>query len=715
GPKNAALRQNAPEIYQELSPGNRSRVEGRFVSAGAGEFKLELAAYQHAKPLIVDPVIEAASYVGGENEDEIVSATEGLVGGNTRSLSFPGAILALRRSRDMFLRGTGLLMPNRPNDAFFGTIVFGGSGDDELSAAVATRASSPQFLFAGVTKSTDFPVSDTSSYLGGASDGVVGGLSVSGLSHQVWSSYIGGSGEDRILSLTSGLSSYVIAGVTDSPNLPATNTLAGAKDGFVGAGSVFGGAASFQYVGGSADDSAYAVSLDNANRVWLGGETRSGDFPFNHGALQGSSDAFLASFRLPSFPSMVIDPLTFQRIGGSGDDAIRALAARRPTAAEDSSGVPLGNVPAFDGIGIAGVTTSTDLPVMNAAQGTLAGEQDIFVGMWGPADGLLWMTYVGGSGLEAATSIAQNWAGDLYVGGWTRSPDLSQVDAIQNGYAGGEDGLLAVFESRGKLSHLSYFGGSGDDRVNGVTLITNQVPRLVGSTTSADSPLTRSRTSRSEGMDGFIVDVGINHLIAPSSMVLAKDGMLSLNTLPGRTDLDLPITYRSSDPSRVRLVVDNRYYDEVTVIGGAVRVAALGDSGVVDLTATAEGYPVRTISVALYRGAFVPNTPALPISTWTPENTLFAPYQAIDPATGKPIGQSLALRPGMRAPVREWSVSDPSVMEIGVSRFGQPMLRALRPGEARVTLTVAGYEVVQVRDANLRAAHPQLAVQDFRL
>jgi len=111
------------------------------------------------------------------------------------------------------------------------------------------------------------------------------------------------------------------------------------------------------------------------------------------------------------------------------------------------------------------------------------------------------------------------------VGGWTRSTDLPVSTPLQATAAGGEDGLFAVLDADGTLRHLTYYGGSGDDRIRSVRLIYNTIPRVAGSTTSTDLPEVQRAQSRGQGGEGFWADIGTDQLIGTSQVILAKDGM----------------------------------------------------------------------------------------------------------------------------------------------------------------------------------------------
>ena len=59
-----------PVLYQKTG-GKRQPVDGSYTVAANGEVSFRVGAYDHARELIIDPVISYASYFGGSSEDEI--------------------------------------------------------------------------------------------------------------------------------------------------------------------------------------------------------------------------------------------------------------------------------------------------------------------------------------------------------------------------------------------------------------------------------------------------------------------------------------------------------------------------------------------------------------------------------------------------------------------------------------------------------------------
>lgn len=202
-------------------------------------------------------------------------------------------------------------------------------------------------------------------YGGGSSDGFVTRVAAGGASF-VWSTYLGGSGEDWAGHPEISGGNLYVPGYTASTNfptaLPAQASNHGGYDAFVTKFTGSGALVYSTYLGGAGNEIAYAVAPLADGSTWIAGYSTSTDLPVvlaPKPALSGTSDALLAK----------IDPagaaftyVTY--VGGSGDEYAIAIAL-------DSSGNPL----------IGGETSSSDLSTTSgAAQAAYGG---------GPGDGFL--------------------------------------------------------------------------------------------------------------------------------------------------------------------------------------------------------------------------------------------------------------------------------------------------------------------------------------
>lgn len=101
-----------------------------------------------------------------------------------------------------------------------------------------------------------------------------------------------------------------------------------------------------------------------------------------------------------------------------------------------------------------------------------------------------YVTIISGSGDETATGIAVDPAGRAYVCGYTDSSDFPVVNAIQSTLAGARDAFLCVLDAAGtNLLFSTYLGGRLDDFAQDLCLRTDGVVAVAGYTLSDDFPI----------------------------------------------------------------------------------------------------------------------------------------------------------------------------------------------------------------------------------
>lgn len=471
-----ALRLRRPVAYQE-GPEGRREVLCRFEPRAGGSFGVALGAYDRSRPLVVDPVLEYASPLGGAGRDAAWAvARDGAgnvyVAGETSSSDFPGASEGPQGGNAGGVSDAFVVKLDPTGTTRLWAAYLGGSGLDVARALAVDSAGG--VVIGGETSSTDFP--GTGSFAqpanAGQSDGFVVRLPASGSSLS-WATYVGGTGGpvgDRVdgLALDAG-GGVLLTGRTDSTTgFPVT---AGAPfdvfrggdfDAFVVRVSADGTTFTYgTYLGGDSNDAGFGLAVDGAGRACVTGGTRSPDFPVTAGtAFQGSPfqlDAFLTVIRPAGTGFADLEWSTF--FGGTGNDRGNAVAA------DPSTGL----------VTVGGQTASTDLPTQSAAQGALAGGTDGFVARFDPAASgaasLVFSTYLGGSGADVVSAVALDASGRLTVAGETTSADLATTLAPQPGYGGGGDAFVAGLSSSGRtLDFLTYLGGSGGDAATAVAV-----------------------------------------------------------------------------------------------------------------------------------------------------------------------------------------------------------------------------------------------------
>jgi hypothetical protein len=390
----AEVSQLKPLIYQ-LEGDSKRPVEGRFAVKGRYDVGFEIGDYDHTKTLVIDPIFQYSTFLGGTSGDSgraiaIDSAGNAYVTGSTTSFDFPttsGAYsTTYRNGDDVFV--TKL---NPAGSALVYSTFIGGNNNDDVGA-IAVDSLGNAYV-AGGTSSTDYPT--TAGAFQGSKHGGVNGfvtkLNPAG-NALLYSSYLGGSSGDSISAMVIDASGNAYtAGSTTSFDFPITpgafqTTLAGnsfpATDAFVCKVDPTGSTLVYStYLGGSSTDQASGIRIDSAGEAYVTGTTASGDFPTTAGTFQPHS----AGTPLPGgFPPGSLTNNCFVTqlnasgtaliystyVGGSGGDTSAGIAL-------DSSGN------AF----ITGTTDSTDFPttpgVFRASNGG-AFKTTNSGGNWGP-------------------------------------------------------------------------------------------------------------------------------------------------------------------------------------------------------------------------------------------------------------------------------------------------------------------------------------------
>lgn len=398
----------------------------------------------------------------------------------------------------------------------------GGSGSD-TGMHVAVDSAGNAYV-SGETFSTDFPTQNplqTTSHGGG--DAFVAKLNPSG-SALVYSTYLGGSGEDyaRAIALDSSNNAYV-TGFTQSGDFPTLNALqpsygGGFSDNFVAKLDATGSHLVFStYLGGSALEQGLGIAVDSAGSAYVVGETESQDYPAVNPlracfATFGERDGFVSKLS-PAGNSLIYSTC----LGGTGEDQALGIAV-------DSAGDAY----------VGGDTYSSDFPVTATAfQSLRNGPQDGFVSELNPAgNGLIYSTYLGGSSSEGVMGLALDPSNNVYVNGSTASTDFPVTSGtVQGTYGGGaSDSFVSKLNTSrsgaASLVYSTYLGSSGDDYGLGIAADASGDAYLTGSTTSLNFPLVNSLQPAYGGgaSDAFVTELNPQATSAIYSSYLGGNG-----------------------------------------------------------------------------------------------------------------------------------------------------------------------------------------------
>jgi hypothetical protein len=113
---------------------------------------------------------------------------------------------------------------------------------------------------------------------------------------------------------------------------------------------------------------------------------------------------------------------------------------------------------------VTGYTTSPNFPTQGPFQATNAGLKDVFVTKLAPAgSSLVYSTYLGGLADDNPTSIAVDSSGNVYIAGDTESIDFPTLSPFQTANAGAADIFVARIAPAGDSLVYSTYIGGGSD------------------------------------------------------------------------------------------------------------------------------------------------------------------------------------------------------------------------------------------------------------
>lgn len=567
-----------PVAYQATAVGRRPINAAYSLSETPERVQVafHVGQYDRSLPLVIDPVLEYSTYLGGSrgsnasgNDDGNGITVDALgrahVVGRAESVNFP-----VRNAYDSQLnngpasshRRDGFIarMNAQGSDIEFATFVGGLQLDVGFSIAVDRNGN---VYASGRTASTDFPTTPGALQAtdpdGAGLDGWVVKLGPDG--RLLYSTYLGGStydichgiGVHEVVDGSGNLvsSTAVVTGETRSRDFPLRNGVqnqygGGNIDAFLvrldcnpsdsTAGATDPGDLLYgSFLGGGGDDSGYGIALDAAGRAYITGISSSDGFPVTANALQsgllGSSDAFVAGFAPGASGDASL--LYSSYLGGSGDE--------------------IGYGMALDGAGrvyVAGETTSGNFPTTPAAyDGGLGGSSDSFVAKLDlaqpPASQRVYATYLGGSSGDWGRGVAVDGEGSAYVTGGTASSNFPLLDAVHPDQPG-QDGFVTKFNAAGSaLVYSTYLGGGGTDECRFVAVDSRGAAYLTGETNSSNFPTTAGAWDRQYGADGdaFVTRIGPG---AATYSVVASPGAVAPGE-PVRVDFTAPAGRPATD------------------------------------------------------------------------------------------------------------------------------------------------------------------------
>lgn len=237
------------------------------------------------------------------------------------------------------------------------------------------------------------------------------------------------------------------------------------------------------YLGGSGNEVPQSLIVSNTNELFLFGTTGSSDFPVTENAFStsfsgGSEVSILRNgVSFPSGTDMFIcrfsetgeQLLASTFLGGSGNDGLNVAPQLRYNYADDARGGII--IDQQNNVYVGCTTSSQDFPVPgNGFQTSFGGgaQDGIVVKLNMNLSTLFWGTYLGGLGNDGVMSLTLDDQGNVFAAGGTSSLDYPVTNqSYQSQNAGGQsDGFITGISSNGQtLLASTYFGTDTYDQI----------------------------------------------------------------------------------------------------------------------------------------------------------------------------------------------------------------------------------------------------------
>jgi hypothetical protein len=458
------IRQQRPVIYQEVE-GERRAVAGNYVLKSRNKIGFTVGAYDHAKPLVIDPVLVYSTYLGGNGADSgraiaIDSERNVYVTGSTSSTNFPTANPLQPNNASPNFGDVYVTKINAAGTQIVYSTYFGGSIGDigygiDIDAAGSIYVTG---VTGGTSGANDFPttVGAFDRTFTAPDESFLLKLNASG-NALLYSTYTGASiGFEVKVDKTTG-EAFVSgnAGATlpitpgaFSANCDSPSCAFVTKFNASGSGLIYS-----TYIGaGPAND----LATDAGGNAYITGSTISSVFPVTPGAPQqtctgcnlGRSDAFVTKLN-PTGSALVYS--TF--LGGSLSEVGRGIAV-------DGSGnaYVTGRTESSNSVSVPFPTTP------GAYQTTSQGTPDAFVTKVNPTGtAFVYSTFLGGNVKDEAFGLATDPLGNAHIIGQTRSTNFPLVNPFQSICPqNGDCVFMASLNPAGAAVVFSTFFGQGE-------------------------------------------------------------------------------------------------------------------------------------------------------------------------------------------------------------------------------------------------------------
>lgn len=487
--KAGEVKLRAPLAYQVID-GQRKQVSVAYEDAGSGHIRFRLGSYDTAQPLVIDPVLAYSAVFGGNNPNLVNDIYVFGMGIDSQRNAYVAGLVNSSTGFPLVdpyqsTPGSGYVSKlNAAGTALLYSTYLGGStvNIDSLAVDAEGRA-----YVGGISMGGDIPIVNASQpKFGGAQDGFITVLNPAGDAVE-WSTYVGGAGYDQVNALAVDASGNLYATGITTGSFPASHNFfptgcsaTALNDG--GAGDInctwvakYSQAGALQYSTFYGPGVSQGIDVDTEGSAYLTGNflypSASWVLPTTAGAFSSKCNAIEDGLQYQCAFVAKLSPagnslLYSTTLGANGAYATSIKADRYGDA----------YVGGFAGAGF---------PTWSSAfQRTCRGDENaIIVKLNASGTNLIWSTYLGGSGDDQIWNLALDQYDQVYVTGYTTSPDFPLKDPIQQhvkpydpydpvlstiGYYPGQSFVATLSGSLSSIVYYStYFGTSNGNAGEG--------------------------------------------------------------------------------------------------------------------------------------------------------------------------------------------------------------------------------------------------------
>jgi len=508
-----------PVIYQQID-GRRVSVSGGYTIEGRDSIGFKIGHYDPSRTLVIDPVLDYSTFLGGG----ILTAAYGITvdrDGNAYVVGHSGV-------NGAFPTTPGSYDPNcddcsaafvaklNPTGTALIYATYLASGLYTQANGVAVDSTGAAYV-AGIT-SAGFPVTKgafQTTFGGAFSNAFVTKLNPAG-SALDYSTYLGGNGPSTCYTESVGAQAdqataiavdatgnAYVTGCASSANFPVSKTAfektcEGCASGLASAYAAKLNPTGTQllystFLGGSGLDFGFGIAVDSSGAAFVTGSTTSTNLKVTSAAFQkhlaadGGQNAFVVKLNAAATAA---DYYTY--LGGDTVDGAYALA-----------------LAANGDVVVAGYASSPNFPVTQGAYQTTCHDcinnQTGFVTELNEAgSGLLFSTFLGGSGQDSLTGVGLDAHGDVFVAGLTESTNFpTTANALKrtcgqcNTSTPANSATLTELNPAGSaLLYSTYLGGSDSDNAAALAVDSTGNAYVVGEVTSVDFPISAAAVQK---------------------------------------------------------------------------------------------------------------------------------------------------------------------------------------------------------------------------